>query len=237
MIAQATFGVVELRRYAMQPGKRDDLIALFERSFIETQEADGMVPIGHFHDRNDADAFVWLRGFPSMEARREALERFYGSPTWLKNSDAANATLADTDNVLLLRSARPESGFDVHGLTRPARAAVTVEPPSTVAVSIFMLDEPAGDDVLDAFEAELLPRLRRVGGRVSRLVTEQRPNDFRHPVREGEYALVVTGVCATRDAFETWSHYADQPLPEAMRAHVIGTETLDLTPAPRSLLR
>lgn len=221
----------------MQPGKRDDLIALFERSFIETQEASGMVPIGHYHDRNDPDAFVWVRGFPSMETRRDALEQFYTSATWLENRDAANATLIDTDNVLLLRSARPDSGFDLHGLMRPVQVAGDAETNSTVAVSIFMLDGPAGDELLDAFEASLLPELRGVASRVSRLVTEERPNDFRHPVREGEYALVATGVCASHHAFEAWSRCTAQPLPEAMRAHVLGTETLALAAAPRSLLR
>jgi hypothetical protein len=30
--------VVELRQYRMKPGRRDDLIDLFEREFVESQE-------------------------------------------------------------------------------------------------------------------------------------------------------------------------------------------------------
>ncbi|TIT92200.1 MAG: NIPSNAP family protein, partial [Mesorhizobium sp.] len=31
--------VVELRQYTLKPGRRETLIALFDREFIETQEA------------------------------------------------------------------------------------------------------------------------------------------------------------------------------------------------------
>src|SRR5260370_36686938 len=115
----ATFGVVELRRYALHPGGRDVLIPLFEREFIERQESCGMVPIGHYRDLDDPNSFVWFRGFADMETRRGALEAFYTSPAWMDHRDAANATMIDSDNVLLLRCARPATGFDPQSLTRP----------------------------------------------------------------------------------------------------------------------
>ena len=34
----------------MRPGRRDDLEALLEREFIESQEACGMVPLGQYRD-------------------------------------------------------------------------------------------------------------------------------------------------------------------------------------------
>ncbi|RZL06943.1 MAG: NIPSNAP family protein, partial [Rubrivivax sp.] len=34
--------IVELRRYTLHPGQRDTLIELFEREFVESQEALGM---------------------------------------------------------------------------------------------------------------------------------------------------------------------------------------------------
>ena len=78
--------VVELRQYTLHPGRRDDLIELFDREFVETQEACGMVVIGQFRDLDDPDRFVWLRGFADMESRREALTAFYGGPVWKANS-------------------------------------------------------------------------------------------------------------------------------------------------------
>lgn len=62
--------VVELRRYALHPGRRDDLITLFDREFLEGQEVTGMTVIAQFRDLGDPDTFVWLRGFPDMEARK-----------------------------------------------------------------------------------------------------------------------------------------------------------------------
>ena len=61
--------VVELRRYVMKPGRRDDLIAVFEKHFIEGQEKHDMRILGTFADRQEPDRFVWIRGFPGMEAR------------------------------------------------------------------------------------------------------------------------------------------------------------------------
>jgi hypothetical protein len=95
--------IVELRQYTLHPGKRDVLIELFEREFVAPQEAAGMQILGTFRDLDDPDRFVWFRGFPDMVRRKEALERFYGGPVWKAHRDAANATMIDSDNVLLLR--------------------------------------------------------------------------------------------------------------------------------------
>src|SRR5690242_14415397 len=128
--------VIELRRYVMKPGRRDELIELFEREFVESQEACGMLPLGHYRDMEDPDLFVWLRAFGGMERRREALEAFYlQSDAWLQNRDAANATMVDSDNVLLLRPARPDSSFDLSGLSRPLASGAS-NPSSFVAASI-----------------------------------------------------------------------------------------------------
>jgi hypothetical protein len=61
--------IVESRRYALHPGTRETLIDLFEREFVETQEAVGNFVLGTFRDVDDPDSFVWLRGFAAMRAR------------------------------------------------------------------------------------------------------------------------------------------------------------------------
>ncbi len=58
--------VVELRQYTLHPGQRDSPIALFDREFVETQEATGMQVIAQFRDLDRPDVFTWLRGFPDM---------------------------------------------------------------------------------------------------------------------------------------------------------------------------
>ena len=105
--------IVELRQYTLHPGTRDVLIDLFDREFVESQEALGMSVIGQFRDLDDANRFVWLRGFRDMPSRARGLADFYGGPVWKAHCDAANATMIDFDDVLLLRPARPESGFPV----------------------------------------------------------------------------------------------------------------------------
>src|SRR5579885_1129269 len=100
--------VLELRQYTLRPGRRDELIELFERQFIETQEALGISVIGLFRDARRPDRFVWIRGFPDMKFRRKSLEAFYDGPYWERYSEAANATMLDSGNVLLLRPA-PDS--------------------------------------------------------------------------------------------------------------------------------
>ena len=63
--------VIELRDYTTHPGRRDELIALFEREFIETQETAGARVMAQFRDLDRPDHFVWLRGFADMASRRE----------------------------------------------------------------------------------------------------------------------------------------------------------------------
>ncbi|MDR8414673.1 NIPSNAP family protein [Nonomuraea sp. 3-1Str] len=94
--------IYELRRYTLHPGRRDTLIELFEREFVESQEAAGIGLAGHFRDLDAPDIFCWMRKFPDMEARRVALAAFYGGPVWKAHRTAANATMIDSDDVLLL---------------------------------------------------------------------------------------------------------------------------------------
>lgn len=164
--------IVELRQYTLQPGQRDVLIELFDRELVETQEATGMQIIGQFRDLDRPDVFVWLRGFPDMERRHEALVGFYGGPVWKAHAPAARATMVDTDNALLLRPLTPESGF-----TLPPRPAPGEDVPGApVFVTIYPGATPAPVDP----EA------------VAVLVTEPSENTFPAlPVREGEYLVVV----------------------------------------------
>ena len=103
-------GVVELRQYTLRPGGRDVLVELFDREFVESQEALGMEIVGQFRDLDRPDRFVWLRGFPDMVRRRKPWRPSTGT-VWQAHGPAANATMLDSDDVLLLRPATPASGF------------------------------------------------------------------------------------------------------------------------------
>ncbi len=94
--------IVELRQYTLLPGQREVLIALFDREFVTGQEADGMAIIGQFRDLDREDRFVWMRGFPDMPSRLASLTAFYSGKCWKAHSAAANATMLDVSDVLLL---------------------------------------------------------------------------------------------------------------------------------------
>ena len=68
--------IVELRQYTLHPGQRDVLIELFERIFIEPQEAVGITVIGQFRDLEDPNRFVWLRGFETCLCARRRSRTF-----------------------------------------------------------------------------------------------------------------------------------------------------------------
>ncbi|HSW05840.1 NIPSNAP family protein [Aquabacterium sp.] len=172
--------VIELRQYALHPGQRDALINLFEREFIAPQQACGMQLLGQFHDLADADRFVWLRGFADMPARAQALADFYGGPVWQAHRNEANATMIDSDNVLLLRPCV--------GLPQPAAVAPGG---SAVFATLCPLRTLADDALRRCVAEQLLPRLQQPGVRLlAVLETEPAANTFpRLPVREGEPML------------------------------------------------
>jgi quinol monooxygenase YgiN len=177
--------IVELRQYTLHPGKRDVLIDLFDREFVESQEALGITMIGQFRDLDDPNRFVWLRGFHDMASRAQALQAFYGGPVWKAHREAANATMVDSDNVLLLHPAHSASGF-------PVKNRASGAPKGLVVATIYRFDEAVDGDFLDFFEQTLKPLLTENGVSVlAYFVTESSENTFPAlPVREGENVFV-----------------------------------------------
>jgi hypothetical protein len=156
--------VVELRQYTLHPGRRDALIELFDREFVETQEAVGMTVLGQFRDLDDPDRFVWLRGFADMPRRAEALGSFYGGPVWKEHRDEANATMIDSDDVLLLRPASARGGFPTPARTRPSPGEPAASPPSLVLATIWYGHGPFDSEFVEFFERHVRPALTETGG-------------------------------------------------------------------------
>jgi len=158
--------VIELRQYTLHRGRRAELIALFEAEFIETQEAAGLKVLGIFEDVGHPDRFVWLRGFADMASRGRGLPAFYGGPVWQAHRDAANATMVDSDDVLLLRP-------------------LTALPQPQEAGRWQALIAP----LTEAPDAALIAALRAHGG--CWFETEPAENNYpRLPVRRGETVVV-----------------------------------------------
>ncbi|MFG3442342.1 NIPSNAP family protein [Nonomuraea sp. NPDC047897] len=177
--------IYEFRRYTLRPGHRDTLIELFERELLEPQEAAGMGVVGQFRDMDEPDVFCWMRKFPGMEARRAALTAFYGGPVWRAHRDAANATMIDSDDVLLLRPAFP--GDPLPAARRPATGAI--EAPEAWYVAHVW---PVGPGFAGFFADRVAPALAAAGTPpVACFETEDAENTFPAlPVRTGERVFV-----------------------------------------------
>jgi NIPSNAP len=236
--------IVELRQYKLHPGKRDVLIDRFEREFVESQEALGMKVIGQFRDLDNPNRFVWLRGFRDMPSRAQALKDFYGGPVWKAHREAANATMVDSDNVLLLHPATPTSGFSLENKTRsPAGSNETRS--ELIVATIYYFDAPVDAGFVEFFEKTVKPAVIGSGATVlAFLVTEHSENTFPAlPVREGENVFVW--FARLNYAAEYERHLAaltqsprwrDQISTELARRLKREPEILKLSPTTRSLL-
>jgi quinol monooxygenase YgiN len=226
--------VFELRQYTLHPGQRDVLISLFDRAFIESQEATGMHIVGQFRDEDRPDRFVWMRGFRDMASRREALSALYGGPVWKEHRNAANATMVDSDNVLLLRP--------VTRLAHPATPRADTLPSSRVEVTLCYLKAPADKALTASFEHHVRPVLTELGAPPKALFqTEPAENTFPAlPVRTGVHVFMWLTVfpdaghhrehLRRRAATKGWV----QPLQPWLNAPL---EHLTLSPTARSELR
>ena len=183
--------IIELRQYTLHPGQRDVLIDLFDREFVESQEALGMKVIGQFRDLDNPNRFVWLRGFRDMPSRGQALNAFYGGPVWKAHREVANATMIDSDNVLLLHPATPTSGFSFGNRERPRMGSNEARSELIVA-TIYYFNAPVDAAFLQFFEKTVKPAVTGSGATVlAYFVTEHSENTFPAlPVREGENVFV-----------------------------------------------
>jgi hypothetical protein len=234
--------IVELRQYTLKPDRRDDLIELFDRELVDAQEAVGMTVLGQFNDLDEPDRFVWLRGFPDMATRAAGLEAFYDGPVWRKHGDAANATMIDSDNVLLLEPssiptaiAAPERrhlAIDRRNRGRIIAAIICPQPDCLFRFAAF-------------FTAVVRPLLIETGAAIiGEYVTSTQPNNFpRLPVRERQRAFVVFCRFEHASAFESHRsalarhpRWANGVSSEVLSRLAAQPELLRLSPTDRSRL-
>ncbi len=241
--SQDTSTVVELRQYTLHPGQRDVLVDLFDREFIETQEAVGMRVLGQFRDKHDPNRFVWLRGFADMPSRAGGLQSFYGGPVWKMHRNAANATMVDSDNVLLLRPVDAQSGVPVRTERPPVGTLHRAS--SHVMATIYLLEAPVDQRFLQFFERRVRPIMVETGAEpIARYQTEYAANNFPAlPVREGEHAFVWLASFADADAYhrhvrrlEDSKMWNEQVEPELAELLVSPPQVLLLEPTSRSTL-
>lgn len=174
-----------------------------------------------------------------MPARRQALENFYGGPVWAAHRDAANATMVDSDNVLLLRPAWAGAAQDL-----PADRAVPEArgaAPGVLDATVFHLHGPATPELLDYCRQQMDPALRAGGARhTAWYCSDASPNTFpRLPVREGEHVLLGLALFGDSDAFDTFARSGawERGVAPGLAPWLAGApETHRLQPTARSAL-
>jgi hypothetical protein len=188
--------VLELR----QTGRPDG------RELVATQ---GVRVLGEFHDRDDEDRLVWLRGFPDLAA----LSAYHDDPA-----------LPDTDDVLLLR---PVTDLELAGRSGQE---------TLVTITIYHLRAGGEDAFLDFFAREASPLLTTTGARpLAILRTLHHENasvvvwlaSFPGPEELAEHVRLLGR--ETR-----WTH---DTLPMLTKQLARPPEQLQLSPTDRSLLR
>jgi hypothetical protein len=237
-VSPLRYPVVELRQYTLRPGQRDVLIELFDREFVESQEAAGMAIVGQFRDLDDPDRFVWIRGFASMPARAAALASFYGGPVWKQHAAAANATMIDSDNVLLLRPATARAGFPAPTAPRPPAGHQAAAAPSCLLVTLYYRDRPFDPAFTSFFEREARPLLAAAGAApLAWFRTEYAENTFPAlPVRTGEHVFAWFARFPGPDHLS--AHLRAPGSSPALEGMITGEpQRLRLAPTGRSLLR
>jgi hypothetical protein len=232
--------VFELRQYTLYGGQRDTLISLFEKNLVEPQEAVGAHVIGTFRDIDDPDRFVWIRGFRDMPARQQSLQDFYGSsPAWIAHKKEANATMIDSDNILLLRTLSSQSKF-------PRTVANASVSNAVYGVTIYYLGGVDTVQFADFFDHTVLPHLDALGAHpMATFATNEVPNNFpRLPVREHDRVFLWIARWPSIADYESfsaqmraWSGWRDAAPETVLPALMRKPEQLRLTPTTRSMLQ
>ncbi|MGJ4893337.1 NIPSNAP family protein [Bradyrhizobium sp. HKCCYLRH3099] len=234
--------IFELRRYRLRPGGRAALTELFDAAFVEPQEALGMRIEGEFWDRDDPDAFVWVRSFADWDSRARALQAFYGGPVWAAHGAAANATMLNSDNVLLLKLAGALAPF-AHSLPR-AEGKARSQATGLVVASVCSLAPGKEAGFAELFSERACPILRQTGARIEAMfVSERGANNFpRLPVREGETVFVwfechadEASLTRHREQLARITEWTDDVQPRLDRQCWRPIEVSYLTPTSRSL--
>jgi hypothetical protein len=178
-----------------------------------------------------------------MNERGRMLSAFYEGPVWRAHRDAANATMIDSDNVLLLRpthgrlaNSAVANGLDMGSFGRDALVVANIHYVDSSAIEIFT----------QFFEKTMSPELTNTGAHViAAFETEPATNTFsRLPVRENETVLVW--LAAFRDARHFEDHvtalrdlpdWRKQAPQDVLRQFSRKPEVLKLAPTPRSQLQ
>ncbi len=171
--------VAELRNYLLKPGTRDSFIEYFKEHFVASQQALGATIPGLFHIKDEADRFLWIRGFDSMKDRSRFLPKFYGGEIWKEWGPAANDMMLEWHNVHLIKPLSSDKN------SFPGEMDFFV-------IDFYRARDNRLTDLIELFNTEYIPVFNKWNITTSLWVSEMQENDFpRLPVHQDENLLVI----------------------------------------------
>ena len=105
--------IVEVRKYRIKPGRREEFLRFFERESVPALEAHGMKVLGPLVDIENPNAFVWLRAFPSLEARETMRDAFYSGDVWKNRLEGIAMPMLESYDVLLTETVPGMAWFHI----------------------------------------------------------------------------------------------------------------------------
>ncbi len=76
--------IIEIRRYTLKPGQRENFIRFFEEKNRPALRDAGMLVFGPMRDVENPDVAHWMRAFESEAERERIKSAFYDGPVWNK---------------------------------------------------------------------------------------------------------------------------------------------------------
>lgn len=104
--------IVEVRSYRIKPGRRAEFIELFQTRAVPALKEHGMGVLGPLLDVENPNKFVWLRTFPSLEARDRMKDEFYEGELWKNELERIAMPMLDSYDVILCETS-PGCVFDL----------------------------------------------------------------------------------------------------------------------------
>jgi len=100
-VMNANEGILEIRKYTIREGKREEFIDFFENKTLKPQKKAGLRVVGQFRSLENENQFVWIRSYKSQQERAKQLRKFYLGPDWIEVQDEAGTLIADTEVMLV----------------------------------------------------------------------------------------------------------------------------------------
>jgi hypothetical protein len=93
--------IYELRQYRTLPGKRDEWVRFMNEVIIPGQTAAGATIHATFVGNEEDDLYVWIRSFPSEEARQAFQTDYYGTDEWINVLRPQTRTMIDGNRIVV----------------------------------------------------------------------------------------------------------------------------------------